>query len=98
MTTEVSCVITGCGLLDTAHNRWAHGDLWESGDSWIFNAVMDDGRETRWTPPPPDAANRKHLIIVRHSQPFERRGVLVVPKRWCVLSQLASEYIFQTRA
>lgn len=94
---SVSCVITGCGLLDPVHPRFAWGDLWESGDSWILNAVVDERGDARWDyEPRPHSALRYVELIKTRFPYFERRGVLIVPKAWCKLSAAAETYL--TRA
>lgn len=95
---SISCVITGCGLLDPTHPRFAWGDLWESGDSWIINAVCDERGETRWDYEPKPHSQLNYVEVIDKRAPFfERRGVLIVPKYWCKLSPAAVAYLVRAR-
>ena len=87
--TRPKCIITGCEL---ACLHWhQHGDLWELGDSYIFNAVGEPSYDTELLP-------EKVLFIrgLSHNNYFERRNVYVVSKSEATLSRAAEAYIQRT--
>lgn len=87
-------IITGCELFDEARGTFVHGDLWEEGECYVFNAVLN-GRDAAWTFEAP-GENPKVLTIHGYSyQPpfFERRGVIAVAKKFCSLNDEAKEYL-----
>lgn len=87
------CIITGCDLYDVEHNRWAHGDLFEYGDCYVFNAVVQKDNEVVWRQ---QQWGDKFLTLLNvQSYPgyFERRGIFVIPKHLAHLNQAARDYI-----
>lgn len=82
-------VITGCSLVDPAHNSEQHGDLWFQGDNWIFNAVANPW-QYEGTPRDP-----KYLAYDSHSHYFERRNVFVIPMSESALSPEAEAYVIR---
>ena len=84
------CLITGCDLVDQAHNRWCHGDLFRWGDCWVFNAVLDEQMEPRWHLVHEDKPRDKHILVRNF---WERRGVFVVQLTDGYFSAKAADYI-----
>jgi len=81
------CVITGCTLIFGYQQQ--HGDLWELGSTWIFNACGEPAQRE-------DSPTTRKAIMVRedfHESYFERRNVYVFLKCDAVLSLSAAEYI-----
>jgi hypothetical protein len=87
--TQPKCLITGCDL--ALPFQYAHGDLHEFGDVYIFNTVLTDG-ETRWESGKPSAVH-KVLHIAAETPLFVRRGVIILQKADAMLSQTAQEYL-----
>lgn len=87
------CIITGCELLDKHGGRQVHGDLWQSGDCFIFNACLDLKGETAWVYIPWAEEGRKVVTIDWAVNYFERRGVIVFEKLHSTLNQVARDYI-----
>lgn len=83
------CIITGCDLYDIEHNRWAHGDLFEYGDCFVFNAVVGTKGHVAWRT---EQWGDKFVALI-HPNYFERRGVFVIPKSSSQLNQAARDYI-----
>ena len=82
------CMITGCDL--HYEEGYIHGDLFESGDNWIFNAVGEPSEEA------PGYAGGK-LLSVLGDKYFERRNVFVIRKDNAILNQIAVEYLKRGR-
>lgn len=94
---RLETIITGCAFHDPQSGRWVWGDLWQLGDTYIFNAVLEKG-EAAWVFGEPDPARK---AISRndgpyHSSMFDRRGVLVIHKSDTTLNQAAREYLHAT--
>jgi hypothetical protein len=85
------CLITGCDLVSPLRpDTHYHGDLWELGDVYIFNAVESGGHGRLLIGKP----SAKHLATdLTTAEYFERRGVFVIPKSQAFLSPAAEEYI-----
>lgn len=85
-----TCLITGCALVIEGNSLW--GDLHEEQDCYIFNGVLKGG-EALWqygdTPPPAI----KQIVWTGGWAPFERRGVVILPKKLCELNQAAKDYL-----
>jgi hypothetical protein len=84
------CIITGCALV--IDNACVWGDLFEEGSCYVFNGNTAKG-QTQWQYDglPPDLI--KQIKFTGLSQPFERRGVLVMAKKDCELNKAAKGYI-----
>lgn len=82
--TRPTCIITGCSLYDTDARVWRHGDLWEMGDVYIFNATQEAND---------DPTHRRQLIINDFADFFTRRDVYVIPKLCATLNPEAERYI-----
>ena len=80
------CMITGCDL--EIAGSFIHGDLWEDGNVWIFNAVGDFREEpSGWT---------ERIITIlddTHKNYFERRNVFVFQKINASLNDAAHQYL-----
>lgn len=80
------CIITGCQLTTPSFTQ--HGDLFELGEVYIFNACGEpdyDGRKTS------DKVLDIHDAF--HTNYFERRNVYVVSKLDASLNEAARAYI-----
>lgn len=96
----MTCIITGCALVDDRQGRCVWGDLHEIGESYVFNAVLDHG-ETAWQHGAPVHDHMKQLVIADKCPAdawFERRGVFVLAKQWGELNRPAREYLMRSRA
>ena len=82
------CVITGCTLIFGYQQQ--HGDLFELGDTWIFNACGEPQERALLLP-----EIGKHVAILdsMHRNYFERRNVYVFSKNDAYLSPEAKKYI-----
>lgn len=87
-------LITGCDLYVEAEGKWVHGDLWEVGGTYVFNACLKDG-EAAWQRGVPNAYQVLLISILESFSQnyFERRGVIVVEKRYVMLNDNARVYI-----
>ena len=82
-----NCIITGCTLVFERQQQ--HGDLFELGDTWIFNACGEPKECGHFLP----AGN---VIMIHgdfHQNYFERRNVYVFLKDSASLSPDAKKYI-----
>lgn len=89
-------LITGCDLVDPQENRWVHGDLHEIGDTYVFNAVLDNRGQSNWSYEDWDSVITSRALILHPAvnfRFFERRGVLVIAKSDATLTDAAKEYI-----
>lgn len=80
-------LITGCDIQFGSSHQ--HGDLWELGNCYIFNAVGELGHKDYFYGSP-------YLLVVRdqdHQNYFERHNVYVVPKVEAQLNAEGIEYI-----
>lgn len=91
MTFPFKTIITGCDLHGPGFI--AHGDLWEVGDMWLFNAV---GNEAMWE----ENADREDfhqspcvVVLDYESNYWERRGVFVFQRDTSLLNEAAKQYI-----
>ena len=84
LSSQPSCIITGCDLVQG--EDVIRGDLWELGDSYIFNAA-GDFRGRRPSP--------FHIVLFHdhHLNYFERRNVFVFRKASAQLSYAAAAYL-----
>jgi hypothetical protein len=107
----MTCLITGCDLVDVAGGRWVHGDLHRIGHSYVFNAVLlhteclareEHRGEAAWVYEPPPPSTIKQLIIDNAlafaHQCFECRGVIVFPLVFGRLNDVAAAYLGGTPA
>lgn len=87
------CLITGCDLVDQAHNRWCHGDLFRWGDSWVFNACLnaDNFLGPNWNTSNEGRKPHPNHILVKSY--WQRRGVFVIALTDGYLSASAADYI-----
>lgn len=88
--TAPRCIITGCDLL--CEGMVAHGDLFQMGDTYIFNSVTGRAYEPDWQDREPRSV---HIVLkVEISGPgyFERRGVFVFTRDVAALSHEADAY------
>lgn len=85
-------IITGCDLLVPSYSTklTAHGDLWQVGNVWVFNAVLGEDGEARWNIQP---RPRFLVTLGRETNYFERRGVFVFPQYAADLSPEATQHI-----
>lgn len=84
--TNPRCIIIGCDIAYGTATQ--HGDLWEVGDCYIFNAVGE--------PDYSGEALGKLSVAIRgshHLNYFERRNVLIFAKSEAHLSAEATAYI-----
>jgi hypothetical protein len=79
--------ITGCYLVDEVHQVEINGDLWTSGDQWVFNAVGE------FSPYAGIPSRPMYLTYHPHSNYFERRNVFVIPKIESRLSKVAAQFL-----
>lgn len=80
------CMITGCDL--KIEDSFIHGDLWEDGNVWIFNAVGNPKAA-----PSHSAANVIEIFHDGHHNYFERRNVFVFQKLHSTLNDHAYNYL-----
>lgn len=80
------CLITGCQISISGFTQ--HGDLWDLGSVFIFNAVGKPDYDMRST-------SDKVLAVSdsMHQNYFERRNVYVVSKNDATLNEAAQAYI-----
>lgn len=86
------CIITGCGLYVSNENKYAHGDLHQVGDCYVFNACLSDG-ETFWWTPSNETPMSKIVVATDSNFYFERRGVIVFSVNSAILSGPARRHI-----
>lgn len=99
----MTCLITGCDLVDVAGGRWAHGDLYKIGHNYVFNAFLYAGNgpngqragETAWCYEPTKAGSKQLIFegVPVLGDFFERRGVLTFPAIWGRLNDVAAAYL-----
>lgn len=94
----MTCLITGCNLVDLRCGRWAHGDLHKIGHNYVFNACLHgETGETAWKRNEPIPADSKqvelYITSLRDNQFFERRGVITFPAIWGRLNEVALAYL-----
>lgn len=78
----MTCLIAGCSLIDPFNNRWAHGDLHQIGNCYVFNACLHSlTGEAAWeyNEDAPDSPALTLLSALSNSTYFERRSVIIVP-------------------
>lgn len=85
------CLITGCELVAINTGAKAHGDLHQVGNAYVFNAVLDEHGETKWTRG--GTPTRSNWVALHTGDVFERRGVLVFALGDAALSEAARNYI-----
>lgn len=71
------CLITGCGLLDSSHNRVVWGDLHCLGPVGIFNACLNPNHEAAWVGVEKILDSTPTVTLVQGQPIFERRAVIV---------------------
>lgn len=85
------CVITGCDLVTTDDDKYAHGDLHKVGDSYVFNAITNGKLScTSWRRAKPHADLR---VFVNSNDFYEKRGVIVFDKSVATFSDAARDYM-----
>lgn len=96
----MSCVITGCLLVDEDHGRAVWGDLHEFGTretgGWVFNAGLWPTGATQWQEAEGIPNTSRQLILkdVPGEHFFERRGLVCIQKgSWATLNPAAKEYL-----
>jgi len=92
----MTCLITGCALVDLSESRVVWGDLHKIGGAYVFNAVLSGG-EAAWQYGE-DFNVPSHLKILTVNVAdshcyFERRGVIIVSADAAELNAHAKEYI-----
>ena len=90
---QPKCLITGCDLYAPDALQFVHGDLFELGSVFIFNAVTQAGGHTAWDSEIDNLDDRFIQIEFFASDHFERRGVFVIPKEHAQVSLAAAEYM-----
>ncbi len=102
----MTCLITGCDLVDVAGGRWVHGDLHAVGGAFVFNACLHRkdclaekqvAGETAWEYGGGTEEGSKLLVLLPHAQTFERRGVIVVAKNQASFNKAAEDYLLGAR-
>ena len=92
----MTCLITGADLY-LGEGMGFHGDLFEVGECYVFNAVMNTDKQypIMVTVDPKGA----RTLVVRRSVEnlFEKRGIVVVPKSLAELSPEAEAYVMKGR-
>ena len=86
------CIITGCDLV--TESFWQHGDLFQLGDVYVFNACGEP-EFVEYRSAHSRLASVRYLEIAGslHRNYFERRNVYVVAKSQATLSPAAREYV-----
>ena len=79
-----TCIITGCSLFDADARVWRHGDLFEMGDVYVFNATPMAEQ---------DPTSPRQLRINESADFFTRRDVYVISKLCATLNPEAERYI-----
>ena len=87
----VKCIITGCALRIYGKHIEAWGDLHQTAQCYIFNAVLSSTGETAWRLI--EQAGQKALVINSGGDYFERRGVFVIPSMNAQLNPAAVMYV-----
>lgn len=89
---KTECLVTGVELLMPDGTYFAHGDLFQHGDTFIVNAVTDSTGDAVMLP-----ANELHAqsltFQLTNVNYFERRGVFVFNSSDCSISLRAFAYI-----
>lgn len=91
MKNSPACVITGCELISSRLGTKVHGDLHQLGDTWIFNACLNDNGEAAWDHSVTIDKSCKALIL--DGDFFERRGVIIAATAAAILNDAALEYL-----
>jgi len=93
----MTCIITGCALVDPIHDRAVWGDLFRIGDCFIFHAAGHSG-QAQWQYSH-DAAvpNVMKSLTINSLIPlpgyFERERVIVIHHDWATLNKAALDYL-----
>jgi hypothetical protein len=91
------CIITSCRLFLEGSSCAAVGDLYLSGDQFIFNANTDGLGRTVWYDPkqygPMNSPTLKSVMLGFHDDYFERRGVFVFKASKSLLNVQAVAWI-----
>mgnify|MGYP000544189706 CR=1 FL=1 len=92
----MTCIITGCALLDTEQERWLWGDLHLVGGVWVFNGCQRSC-EAAWTyQHAKQLSPAQHILILRKGDEgvfFERRGVAIIAPTAAYLNPAARDYV-----
>lgn len=92
----MTCIITGADLY-LGGDAGYHGDLFEVGECYVFNAVMNMGGQYP-VMLSVDPKGARTLVIRQSAESiFEKRGVIVVPKAHAALSVEAEAYVAKGR-
>lgn len=88
----MSCIITGCELVVTFEGYHIHGDLFDEGSSYIFNA---EGCKREYVGPTKllEILATCKALRVNGNNYFEKRGLYVINKHAARLNHKAQEYI-----
>lgn len=94
----MSCIITGCALVDEAHSRWRWGDLHQVGSAFVHYCIQARNEYEGWNEQVEDLPKHfgfkyKALTIWPHASPFMRGGVVVVAALDASLNPAATEYL-----
>lgn len=89
----MKCLITGCALIREGDDAVVWGDLFEVGDTYVFNACLNHGEAAWQFYPDNNVPLHIKSLTCDDRQFFERRGVIVVAKANASLNQAAKDYI-----
>lgn len=103
---EMTCLITGCDLVDLVNDKWVHGDLHKIGHNYVFNACLHTANhpgqgevqgEAAWQHGTmPDPSSKQIVLdikIMPSGRIFERRGVITFPAVFGELNDVAKAYL-----
>jgi hypothetical protein len=83
------CVITGCALVDPESGDWVSGDLFQNGETFIFNGNFDpETQGPAWQNGKPFYSKQ-----VAPTDYFQRRGVFAFTTQAANLNDEANKYI-----
>lgn len=86
----MTCIITGCALVEEDSSCWCWGDLHVVGESYVFVAVPERGDPWNFgSEMPGDRA----VSISGLTETDCHRNVFVFPKNQATLSDAAKEYV-----
>lgn len=91
MASRFETIITGCDLLGPGFT--AHGDLWEFGDVWIFNAVGSDEQWAENCESETFQHADKFVALDYELNYFERRGVFIFQRDTSLMNEAAKKYV-----
>lgn len=92
----MTCIITGCALVDSFNDRAVWGDLHLIGTTYVFNACLNGG-EAAWQSPVPNmlATTRAIELTEPLSEEvyFERRAVIIVSATIASMNEAAQQHV-----